>query len=160
MLVSYFNSNSPSSSMMIVLIRAHHSNMILINAHCDVKGTGNVLKIQQLLHVCSEYHGAKEEEGGGEEGTDSDAKEGGKSSSTEAAGKDGATGGDTKSKAKKTDKKSKDVEMKDAEASEPGSLFEPGAYQAVAVLGIALIAMGEDIGAEMSLRTFNHLVNI
>jgi len=31
-------------------------------------------------------------------------------------------------------------------------------FQAFAVLGIALIAMGEDIGAEMSLRQFNHLV--
>ena len=28
----------------------------------------------------------------------------------------------------------------------------------LAVLGIALITMGEDIGSEMSLRTFNHLV--
>ena len=39
-----------------------------------------------------------------------------------------------------------------------GSIAEPGSHQALAVLGIALIAMGEDIGAEMSLRTFNHLV--
>ena len=31
-------------------------------------------------------------------------------------------------------------------------------FQGFAVLGIALIAMGEDIGAEMSLRQFNHLV--
>lgn len=31
-------------------------------------------------------------------------------------------------------------------------------FQAFAVLGIALVAMGEDIGAEMSLRQFNHLV--
>lgn len=31
-------------------------------------------------------------------------------------------------------------------------------FQAFAVLGIALLAMGEDIGAEMSLRQFNHLV--
>jgi hypothetical protein len=29
----------------------------------------------------------------------------------------------------------------------------------VAVLGIALIAMGEEIGAEMALRTFGHLVS-
>lgn len=28
----------------------------------------------------------------------------------------------------------------------------------VAVLGIALIAMGEDIGAEMAFRAFGHLV--
>lgn len=31
--------------------------------------------------------------------------------------------------------------------------------QGVAVLGIALIAMGEEIGAEMALRTFGHLVS-
>lgn len=49
--------------------------------------------------------------------------------------------------------------MKDGETPEPGSLSEAGAHQAVSVLGIALIAMGEDIGAEMALRTFNHLVS-
>ena len=52
--------------------------------------------------------------------------------------------------------------MKDSEATaggEPGSIGEPGSHQAICVLGIALIAMGEDIGAEMALRTFNHLVN-
>lgn len=32
--------------------------------------------------------------------------------------------------------------------------------QGVAVLGIALIAMGEEIGAEMALRTFGHLVSM
>ncbi|KAF9050814.1 26S proteasome regulatory complex, non-ATPase subcomplex, Rpn1 subunit [Hymenopellis radicata] len=32
-------------------------------------------------------------------------------------------------------------------------------FQAFAVLGVALIAMGEDIGAEMSLRQFNHLMH-
>ena len=31
-------------------------------------------------------------------------------------------------------------------------------HQGLAVLGIAVIAMGEDVGAEMSLRQFNHLV--
>ena len=30
--------------------------------------------------------------------------------------------------------------------------------QAVAVLGIALVAMGEDIGSQMCLRQFGHLV--
>jgi 26S proteasome regulatory subunit N1 len=32
-------------------------------------------------------------------------------------------------------------------------------FQGFAVIGIALIAMGEDIGAEMSLRQFNHLMH-
>ena len=35
---------------------------------------------------------------------------------------------------------------------------EEDLHQAFAVLGVALIAVGEDVGAEMSLRTFNHLV--
>lgn len=35
---------------------------------------------------------------------------------------------------------------------------EDDLHQAFAVLGVALIAIGEDIGAEMALRTFNHLV--
>jgi 26S proteasome regulatory subunit N1 len=33
-------------------------------------------------------------------------------------------------------------------------------FQSFAVLGIAMIAMGEDIGAEMSMRQFNHLVHL
>ena len=33
-----------------------------------------------------------------------------------------------------------------------------GRDQAVATIGIALIAMGEDVGAEMALRQFKHLV--
>ncbi len=31
-------------------------------------------------------------------------------------------------------------------------------YQAFAVMGIALVAMGEDVGSEMALRTFSNLV--
>jgi 26S proteasome regulatory subunit N1 len=31
-------------------------------------------------------------------------------------------------------------------------------FQGVAVIGIALIAMAEEIGSEMSLRTFDHLL--
>src|SRR4051812_12262500 len=37
---------------------------------------------------------------------------------------------------------------------------EEDLHQAFAVLGVALIAMGEDIGAEMALRMFNHLVRL
>ena len=35
---------------------------------------------------------------------------------------------------------------------------EDDSHQAMATLGIALIAMGEDVGAEMAIRQFNHLV--
>ncbi|KAF7722257.1 proteasome regulatory particle base subunit [Apophysomyces ossiformis] len=36
---------------------------------------------------------------------------------------------------------------------------EDDLHQAFATIGVALIAMGEDIGSEMSLRTFNHLMH-
>jgi 26S proteasome regulatory subunit N1 len=59
-------------------------------------GTGNVLKIQKMLHLCNDHLDKEKED-------------------------------DT--------------------------------FQGFATLGVALIAMGEDIGSEMSLRTFNHLVS-
>lgn len=59
---------------------------------CAYAGTGNVLKIQEMLHACGEH------------------------------------------------------------------LEENNEFQAVAVLGIALIAMGEEIGCTMSIRAFNHLL--
>lgn len=62
---------------------------------CAYAGTGNVLKVQQLLHHCSMHH---EQE------------------------------------------KNEDL------------------YQCFAVIGIALVAMGEDVGSEMVFRQMNHLV--
>jgi 26S proteasome regulatory subunit N1 len=62
---------------------------------CAYAGTGNVLKIQTMLHHCTDH----------------------------------------------LDKEKESV-----------------LYQGLAVIGIAVIAMGEDVGAEMSLRQFNHLV--
>jgi 26S proteasome regulatory subunit N1 len=35
---------------------------------------------------------------------------------------------------------------------------ESDTFQSFAVIGIAMIAMGEDIGSEMAIRSFNHLV--
>jgi 26S proteasome regulatory subunit N1 len=80
---------------------------------CAFAGTGNVLRVQGMLHHCDEH-------------IDKD-----KSEEKE----------EKKEEEKKEDKKKPD-----------------DALQAFAVLGIALIAMGEDIGAEMALRQFNHLV--
>jgi 26S proteasome regulatory subunit N1 len=61
---------------------------------CAYAGTGDVLKIQQMLHTCTDH-----------------------------------------------------IEKADE-----------AAHQAVAVIGIALISLGEEIGSDMSLRTFNHLL--
>jgi 26S proteasome regulatory subunit N1 len=89
---------------------------IMVEA-CAYAGTGNVLKIQAMLHHCDEHispAGDKEKEGAEENKDDNKEK------------KDEAPRDDT--------------------------------FQAFAVLAVSLIAMGEDIGAEMSLRQFNHLV--
>lgn len=80
---------------------------------CAYAATGNVLKIQQLLHLCSEKQDKDEE----------------------------------------VDKKSKD-KQKSSESSDTGNSFQ----QAVATLGIALIAIAEDIGIEMAFRAFGHLL--
>ncbi|KAG9348164.1 hypothetical protein JZ751_001899 [Albula glossodonta] len=84
---------------------------------CAYAGSGNVLKVQQLLHICSEHY-------------------------------------DTKDKEEEKDKKDKKEKEKKESSADMGS------HQGVAVLGIALIAMGEEIGSEMALRTFGHLVSI
>ena len=39
-------------------------------------------------------------------------------------------------------------------------LKENAEHQSVAVLGIALTALGEDVGTEMCLRTFEHLLQV
>jgi len=51
---------------------------------------------------------------------------------------------------------SKKEETDDKDSKDDGK--KDDTFQAFAVIAIALIAMGEDIGAEMSLRQFNHLV--
>nr|XP_033487682.1 26S proteasome non-ATPase regulatory subunit 2 isoform X1 [Epinephelus lanceolatus] len=84
---------------------------------CAYAGSGNVLKVQQLLHICSEHYEAKEKE-------------------------------------KEEDKDKKDKKDKDKKETSA----DMGSHQGVAVLGIALIAMGEEIGSEMALRTFGHLL--
>lgn len=96
------------------------------------EGTGNVLKIQNLLHICSEHFEEKEKEA-----KESDSR-------------------DLRSSKDAKDSKEKTKEAK-VEKEEPHSKLD-GSHQGVAVLGIALIAMGEEIGAQMALRTFRHLV--
>ncbi|GBE87336.1 26S proteasome regulatory subunit rpn-1 [Sparassis crispa] len=82
---------------------------------CSYAGTGEVLKVQALLHHCDEH----------------------------------------------IDKTPKEKE-KEKEKQPEGTPEEPvkdDTFQAFAVLGIALVAMGEEIGSEMSLRQFNHLMH-
>lgn len=88
---------------------------ILVDA-CSYAGTGNVLKIQTLLHYCAEHVSRPtEEQAENAEGTEGEGEQ------ATAAPRD--------------------------------------LYQAFSVLSIALIAMGEDVGAEMTLRHMSHLMH-
>ena len=92
---------------------------------CAYAGTGNVLKIQQLLHICSDHYEQEKEV-------------------------------QDKAKDKKKDDK-KEGEKEKEDKTEDAALDLSG-QQAVAVLGLGLISMGEDIGSEMLLRTLSHLM--
>ncbi|KAF9457552.1 armadillo-type protein [Collybia nuda] len=93
---------------------------------CSFAGTGNVLKVQAMLHHCDEH--------------------------IDNSSKDKPKEKDEKKEGNKDKEEAKD-ENKEEETKKDDT------FQAFAVLAVALIAMGEDIGAEMSLRQFNHLMH-
>lgn len=95
---------------------------------CAYAGTGNVLKVQQLLHICSEHYESTSEKS-------DDSK-------------------DKKDKDKDKDKDKEAAAQKEKEDREK----DLSSTQAIAVIGIALIAMGEEIGAEMAFRSFGNLL--
>jgi 26S proteasome regulatory subunit N1 len=106
---------------------------------CSYAGTGNVLKVQAMLHICTDHSGVKEP-------VDADAAE-------------PAEGAPT------TPEDAAEAPAPAPAASSAGANEEPKpapdmTHQALAVIGIALVAMGEDVGAEMALRHFQHLVRL
>lgn len=136
---------------------------VLVNI-CAYAGTGNVLQIQSLLQMCTAKPTDQAAEEKKLEQSEEDSKPIGNSTTTN------------------------DVEMEDVEANEPSnnetneeepkdevkteSKDEPKEettdeeeeevdemYKGFAVLGLALIAMGEDIGQDMVLRHFSHLMH-
>ncbi|KAK5117323.1 proteasome regulatory particle base subunit [Meristemomyces frigidus] len=89
---------------------------------CAWSGTGAVLKLQQLLHICNEHIEDKDESKDSDKDKDKDKKE------------DGA------------EEEERDI---------PGAQL----VQSYAVLGLSLVALGEDVGQEMVLRQFGHLMH-
>lgn len=107
---------------------------------CAYVGTGNVLKIQNLLHICSENIDVSKESTTGNNAqatTNGTAKEG-ESSSTNSTGSGSQSA----------------TSSKDAKTAQS----EIGIRQAIATIGIGSIAMAEDISCEMAFRTFGHLL--
>lgn len=86
-------------------------------------GSGNVLKIQQMLYKCNQ----------------------------ELV--------ETSSGASGSQKPPAAQQKAEAEETEPGSKVVNDMYQAMAVLSISLIAMGEHVGHQMAQRSFNHLMH-
>jgi 26S proteasome regulatory subunit N1 len=93
---------------------------------CAYAATGNVLKIQNLLLVCSDKIGENQEKASG------DAPKKGTADAAAAA-------------------------AASAESADLSPEFR-AAEQSICTIGIALIAMAENIGAEMAFRTFGHLL--
>jgi len=112
---------------------------------CAYAGTGNVLKIQEMLQICTDHYGVKDKDKKDKKETKSSSKDDKAEESTGDSASDA-----TSSK----DKDAKDKESKDKKEEE----VDLSCQQQIACLGIALIAMGEDIGADMCYRQFGNLL--
>jgi 26S proteasome regulatory subunit N1 len=120
---------------------------------CAYAGTGNVLKVQQMLQACSEHPEAPKKDDEAEASPAEETATAGATATASGADADGdvAMGSEGAAAASGSESGAADAE----EETTPKSLR----HQAVATIGIALIAMGEDVGAEMALRHFQHLVS-
>ncbi|CAH8468005.1 unnamed protein product, partial [Schistosoma haematobium] len=161
---------------------------------CAYAGSGNVLKIQNLLHILSEKYEEKENTDKASNTKTKEKKE--KSSEARRGGGRGRNrrGGSTRPAATSattndhnnghntdaptamdiTGQVNEDtitseetgvpqpipMDTSNAEESTPqeDSTFDFHAHQGLAVLGVAIIAMGEEIGLDMAFRMFGHLL--
>ncbi|UXI16019.1 hypothetical protein NH340_JMT01962 [Sarcoptes scabiei] len=105
---------------------------------CAYAATGNVLKIQSLLHICSNSKSDENTE------DQADATE-------NASSNTNSSSTSSKISPKKTSYSS-------SKNSDSAANSEFSIQQAIATIGIGLIAMSEDISCEMAFRTFGHLL--
>ncbi|XP_045772793.1 26S proteasome non-ATPase regulatory subunit 2 [Maniola jurtina] len=117
---------------------------------CAYAATGDVLVVQQMLHICSKHYDTDNEQSSAEDTAfkKQDKKESKESSSSSSSS---GTSKDDKNKSKSKESKSKEKD-KEKEANK-----ELSSVQAVATLGVAVIALGEETGAEMCTRIFGQL---
>ncbi len=117
----FFGKQDASDAIIETLKAIQHpiaNEAIVMLTMCSFAGTGDVLRLQQMLRLCAEDPKAKKDA----EDKDKEEKKG-------------------------EDKKEED---KDSDKGE----FQQG----LAVIAIAAIAMGEDVGKELCMRHFGHLV--
>lgn len=116
--------------------------MITLQA-CAYAGTGNVLKVQEFLAVCGEHPSSAASSSRNASELPESSGEGSRANDSGAANESPSASAMSDS----NDSESNSQRIKSAEAE-----------QMVAVLGIAMVAMGEELGAEMSIRAFGHLM--
>jgi len=134
---------------------------VLVNI-CAYAGTGNVLQIQSLLQMCSAKPKEDLEEERKLEQSEADQLPQDEKESTDAP----ANGDDQDMEdvpevktEEKTEVKDESKDKDDTTAEDEEDDDEEELYQGFAVLGLACIAMGEDIGQDMVLRHFSHLMH-
>ncbi|WRT64812.1 uncharacterized protein IL334_001748 [Kwoniella shivajii] len=133
---------------------------------CAYAGTGNVLKIQQMLHLCAEHAEKptkKEAQSGEGAAVPADGEGPAAAAVADAEGDvnmSGETTGQPITAPTSTGETAAPVAEGEGETAdkEEKDKVDSLKYQAFATIGIALIAMGEDVGAEMALRQFQHLM--
>ncbi|RCK64106.1 26S proteasome regulatory subunit RPN1 [Candida viswanathii] len=130
---------------------------VLVNI-CAFAGTGNVLQIQALLQMCTAKPKDQLDEEKKLEQSEAEQQKDKKPETAE--------GGDEDVEMEDADKKEEDKAAADATKAEDKADEdeedvdeEEELYQGIAVLGLACIAMGEEIGQDMSLRHFGHLMH-
>lgn len=148
------------------------STTLLACAHC---GSGHVVYVQKFLGMCGEHpsHQSEDVSSGSSGLTESSTAQ--QSTSTGAENRSNVTEraenglgvGDSdaaSSGASRTDSNSNlgqnsgNTSNENLRSLGDDSKRIATAEQAVAVLGLALISMGEELGADMSIRTFGHLL--
>ncbi|CAH8567948.1 unnamed protein product [Dicrocoelium dendriticum] len=151
---------------------------------CAYTGSGNVLKVQNLLHILSEKYEAKAKEKGEKATSAAKPKDKEKPKDSSRSGNRGRQR--RGNAARNTNNKATDGLSPDEEGGEGGATagadegndqnapmdttppveadieghdnFDFHAHQGLAVLGVALIAMGEEVGLDMAFRMFGHLL--
>ena len=116
---------------------------------CAWAGTGAVLKLQELLHICNEHveEAAQEGEQGGEE-----------TPSSPVANNNPPTGASNNNSSGNNANGTNTQAPEDSDETKAKKAQSP-LIQSYAVLGIGLICLGENVGEDMVLRTFGQLMH-
>ena len=140
---------------------------VLVNI-CAYAGTGNVLQIQALLQMCAakpkdQLDEEKKLEQSEEDQQKTEEKEKHKNEGEGDVEMEDAKDGNETQEGEQTEPKANATEATENENKEEPDDDEveedEELYQGIAVLGLACIAMGEDIGQDMSLRHFGHFMH-